>query len=323
MELRHLRYFVAVAEALSFRGAAERLRVAQPSLSKQIRDLEEECGARLLDRNTTRVRLTDAGAALLAEARMILAQASRLPLLAREAAHGRRGRLTIGNIGSLTAGFLPACLSAFHVKFPEVDVSLIELRSREQTAALRSGRIQIGLIGGPAVPADDDLARVEILRSPLGFLVSARHALASRRAVTLAELTTEPHLAIASEPGGSGHPDIVRGLFLRRGLKAPPIKLVDSLESLFAVVASEQGVSILPRLAGRQREPGVVMKPLKLEGADAAFSLWGVWRRDETSQLVENFIGVVKSQASKPRPAPTVLTSTIGRRLFPGEVDSL
>src|SRR5262245_60235793 len=130
MELRHLRYFVAVAEALSFRGAAERLRVAQPALSKQIRDLEDECGARLFDRNTSRVRMTDAGAVLLEEARQLLAQANRLPALVRDAAQGRRGRLIIGNIGSLTAGFLPASLAAFHAKFPDVDVTLIELRPR-------------------------------------------------------------------------------------------------------------------------------------------------------------------------------------------------
>jgi DNA-binding transcriptional LysR family regulator len=300
MELRHLRYFVAVAEALSFRGAAERLRVAQPALSKQIRDLEEECGARLLDRNTSRVRLTDAGAAMLDEARVILMHATRLPSLVREAAHGRRGRLTIGNIGSLTAGFLPASLSAFHAKYPDVDVSLIELRSREQAVALRTGRIQIGLIGGPVATTEDDLERVEILRSPLGVLLSRHHALASRRAIVLADLTTERHLAITSEAGGSGQTDIVRRLFVHRGMPVPPIRLVDSLESLFALVASGQGVSILPRVVGRQREAGVMTKPLRMTGTDAFFSLWGVWRRDEHSQLVRNFIAVVQAQGTVP-----------------------
>lgn len=297
MELRHLRYFVAVAEALSFRGAAGRLRVAQPALSKQIRDLEEECGARLLDRNTSRVRLTDAGGILLDEARAILAHADRLPLLVREAALGRRGRLTIGNIGSLTAGVLPASLTAFHDKFPDVEVTLIELRSREQAAALRSGRIQIGLIAGATGPGDEDFERVELVRSPLGLLLSRRHPLARRRVLGLADIARERHLAIASEAGGAGHVDVMRGLFVRRGLPPPAIQVVDSIESLFALVGSGRAVSILPRFASEQRNTGVMAKRLALEGDDATFALWGVWRRDEISPLVRNFIATVETQA--------------------------
>jgi DNA-binding transcriptional LysR family regulator len=297
MELRHLRYFVAVAEALSFRGAAARLHVAQPALSKQIRDLEEECGVRLFDRNTTRVRLTDAGTILLEEARTLLAHAGRLPALLRDAAQGRRGRLTIGNIGSLTAGFLPASLTAFHAKFPEVEVSLIELRPREQAAALRSGRIQIGLFAGPAGPVEPDFERVEILRSPLGVVLSSHHPLASRRRLTLADIAGERHLALASEPGGAAHSDTIKGIFQKRGLPTPPIKVVDSLESLFALVASDQGVSLVPQIMGRQRATGVATKDLGLDGADIAFSLWGIWHQRDTSQLVRNFIAVLESQA--------------------------
>jgi DNA-binding transcriptional LysR family regulator len=297
MELRHLRYFVAVAEALSFRGAAERLRVAQPALSKQIRDLEEECGARLFDRNTTRVRLTDAGVILLEEARNILAQAGRLPTLLRDAAQGRRGRLTIGNIGSLTAGFLPASLTAFHAKFPEVEVSLIELRPREQAAALRTGRIQIGLFAGPAGPVESDFERVAILRSPLGVVLSRRHPLATRRQLALADIAMERHLALTSEPGGVGHGDTIKNIFQKRGLPMPPIKLVDSLESLFTLVASEQGVSLVPQLMGRQRATGVATRDLGLEGEDVMFSLWGMWHQHDSSQLVRNFIAVLESQA--------------------------
>src|ERR1700754_3438022 len=107
MELRHLRYFAAVAEELSFRRAAERLRVAQPALSSQIKDLEEELGARLLDRDTRAVRLTDAGAAFLAEVRQILAHAERATVVAREAAQGRRGRLVVGYFAPIFMGLMP------------------------------------------------------------------------------------------------------------------------------------------------------------------------------------------------------------------------
>lgn len=297
MELRHLRYFVAVAETLSFRGAAERLHVAQPALSKQIRDLEDDCGVRLFDRNTTRVRLTNAGTLLLEEARALLAHAGRLPGLLREAAHGRRGRLVIGNIGSMTGGFLPASLTAFHAKFPDVDVSLIELRPREQATALRSGRIQIGLFAGQPGGAADDLERVEIIRCPLAAAVPRRHPLSTRRQVKLDDLARERHLAVTAEIGASGHADLIRSIYSRRDLSAPPIKQVDSIESLLALVASEQGVSLLPQIVGRQRDTGVVMKRLRLDGPDSHFSLWGVRHREDSSQLIRNFIEVLKAQA--------------------------
>lgn len=305
MELRHLRYFAAVAEALSFRRAAEILRVSQPALSKQIRDLEEEWGVRLFDRNTSRVRLTNAGATLVDEARLILAHAQKLPALVRGAAEGRRGKLTIGNMGSLTAGFLPASLTAFHARYPEVDVSLVELRSREQRAALMGGRIQIGLLGGIA-PEDPELEQVLLSTSPLHAFVPRRHAFARRARISLPDLATEKLLAVVSEPGSSGHTDTIRGLFVSRGLRPPFIKVVDSLESLLALIASDQGISIIPSLIGRQRDDGLVTRPLNIEGKDASFSLWGVWRREETSQLVKNFVHVLQARThrAEPRPRP-------------------
>src|SRR5664279_401085 len=117
MELRHLRYFVTVAEELNFRRAAERLHVVQPALSRQIKDLEYDLRVRLLDRDTVRVRLTDAGRVFLDEARQILAHAERAKEMARDAAAGRRGRLVIGNVGPVTTSFMPASLTAFRARY--------------------------------------------------------------------------------------------------------------------------------------------------------------------------------------------------------------
>lgn len=298
MELRHLRYFVAVAETLNFRGAAERLHVAQPALSKQIRDLEDEWATRLFERTTASVRLTDAGQVLLEEARAVLAHADRLRTLAREAQSGQRGRLMIGNIGSLTAGFLPASLTAFHAKYPDVDVSLVELRSREQRAAILRGKIQVGLVGGPVGPTDADFEQVLVSRSPLHAFLPSRHPLARRTNLALEELVEERMLAVASEPGGNGHIDTISGLFTSRGVKMPDVKIVDSLESLLALIASNQGISIIPSLIARQRGTGLAARPLKIEGEDVQFSLWGVWRRTETSPLVRNFIQVLRAQTA-------------------------
>src|SRR4051812_5064070 len=141
MELRHLRYFVAVAEELNYRKASERLRVAQPALSSQIQDLERDVGVRLLDRDTGGVRLTDGGAAFLEEARLILRQVERAVAVAVEAAKGLRGRLMIGYFAPIFMGLMPASLKAYREKFPEVEVVLVELPILEQIAELEAGTI--------------------------------------------------------------------------------------------------------------------------------------------------------------------------------------
>ena len=105
-------------------------------------------------------------------------------------------------------------------------------------------------------------------------------------------------LAVASEPGASGHVDTIRALFSARGLRLPPITFVDSLQSLLAVIASAQGLSIIPSLIGREHGTRILTKPLNVAGEVALFSLWGAWRRDETSLLVRNFVGVLRAQTS-------------------------
>src|SRR5882757_2096681 len=134
MELRHLRYFVAVAEALSFSRAAASLRLAQPSLSTQIRDLENDLGLQLLERNRNRVALTDVGAIFLKEAKQVLARADKAVARAHEAAAGRAGELRIGSMGPLTISFLPACLHRLHVSLPRARVSVLEMGPPEQIA---------------------------------------------------------------------------------------------------------------------------------------------------------------------------------------------
>lgn len=132
MELRHLRYFVAVADELNFRKAAERLNVTRPALSKQIKDLEEETGLHLLERDTVSVALTDAGSVFLAEARAILSDVENAVALAREAQDGRRGELRIGSAGQIAASFLPEALRAFRSTFPDVEVVFVEMTPPEQ-----------------------------------------------------------------------------------------------------------------------------------------------------------------------------------------------
>ncbi len=295
MELRHLRYFAAVAETLNFRRAAERLRVAQPALSKQIRDLEHACGTRLFDRNTKRVRLTDAGTALLDEARALLTRAEALPQLARDAAQGRRGRLTLGNSAALTGGFLPAALAAFQARFPEVEVNLVEIRLRQQQQALRSGGIQIGIVAELSDGEGDEFECLRVVRSPFVAVMARRHPLARSRRVSLHDLASQRLLAVAPDQDGRGHAAVLRELFQNRGLRPPYFRTVDSSSSLMAMVAGIQGVSILPgvyedRLAGE-----LVTKPIDMAGENT-FTLWAVWQKKDPSQLVRNFVEVLRKR---------------------------
>src|SRR5436309_10286813 len=149
MELRHLRYFVAVAEELHFGRAAARLHIAQPPLSQQILRLEAELGVELLRRNRRSVRLTDAGRLLLEQSRPLLAQADHVEQLLRQASAGEVGRLAVGFVGSASYEALPRILREFRDRHPQVELRLDELTTAGQVAALNAGRIDVGLVRPP------------------------------------------------------------------------------------------------------------------------------------------------------------------------------
>src|SRR5918998_2446596 len=168
MELRHLRYFVAVAEELNFGRAAARLHIAQPPLSRQIRDLEREVGAPLFERVPRGVELTPAGKAFLPEARLTLAQAERAQRTAERAARGETGRLRVGFVEAATySGILPDVLGFFRMHLPNIGLSLFELTSPQQDEALREGRIDLGLLHLAPVDAAQWLRVERVYVDPL------------------------------------------------------------------------------------------------------------------------------------------------------------
>ncbi|MBS0663405.1 MAG: LysR family transcriptional regulator [Verrucomicrobia bacterium] len=294
MELRHLRYFVTVAEDLNYRRAASRLHVSQPALSKQIKDLEAELGVRLLDRNTVSVRLTDAGRVLVAEAKGILARVGDTLGLVRGAVHGRSGQLTVGNIAAISASFMPATLTAFRQRYPDVEVTLREYSSAEQVAALVAGDIQIGftLNKHQAMPAS--LERFLVLTSPLRAVVGLGHRLARSPRVGLADVARERLLALANPRAGNRHRELIQEVLAARRLGGEAPKLVDGFDSLLASVASSQGVTLLPELANAWRAAGVTFRPLRDRGPDLSLELWAFWRKGESSRLAHNFIQVLR-----------------------------
>lgn len=202
MELRHLRYFVAVAALHNFTRAARRLRVAQPALSRQIRDLEEEVGTPLLERGRP-LRLTAAGAAFLPEAEAILARAAGAIEQARLAAKQSRQQLKVGYAPTPSVEILPCALHVFQNAQPHVQVQLHDLSSEEMLRGLHEGRLEVCLMVRPTARALRGLVFTPAREYPLVAAFAPRHPLAKKRRLAVADLATEPLLGFPRE----GYPD--------------------------------------------------------------------------------------------------------------------
>jgi DNA-binding transcriptional LysR family regulator len=297
MELRHLRYFIAAAEELNFRRAADRLHITRPALSKQIKDMEEELGVRLIERNTAKASLTDAGHAYLPEARRILAMTAQAAVFAREASTGlKRARLTINGAGPLTAIFLPGVLKAYHEKYPEVEIVLLELLMSDQMVALEGGEIQIAfVVEDEATTGQSQFQRLLVLRSSFGVAVSLGHRLAKRAKIDLAEIQGEPLVCFGNEHS-SPHADHIRRLFAQKKIEPGRIRLIQGFDSLVAMVASEHGISLMPQVLDVHRNKDMAIVPLMGARPDQDIKLWAVWRSGEQSQVVHHFLNTLREQ---------------------------
>lgn len=291
VELRHLRYFTAVAETLNFRAASARLNLSAPALSKQVRHLEEELGVRLFDRDTTQVRLTNAGEVLLAEARLILAHADRAIAQTREAARGRRGRLIVGNVGPLTAGYMADCVTAYCARYPEVELELVDISPLHQLTALENHTIQVGFVpAGTLRYLGPEVRHVPVLSTPLYVIVRDEHPLAAQRAIPFAELASEKLLFVSSDSPDLSHRRFVLDRFAARGLTPRQVREVKGVESLLAMVASGLGVSIIAGRPASMRMDRLVSRPLKDGGSDTRIEIHAIWLPGSAEPLAINFI---------------------------------
>lgn len=296
MELRHLRYFVAVAEELNFRRAADRLRVAHPSLSKQIRDLEFELKAQLFERDTTGVSLTDAGTVLLKAARDLLRQAERAVALVRETSAGRHGRLIVGSVGPLSAFFLSTSIVAFRAKYPDVEFFLQDVELPDQMALLNDGTLHVGFTMLPEGQIPPQNGHLLVLRSPVCAMMASGHPLARKRRLTPADVRAETIVCIGESTRFPGHAERTIAAFAGYGFPSPRIKRVSSFESLFALVASRQGIAFLPRVLAAGPSVGIAVRPMLEMGENAFFELRAVWLRQNPSALLTHFLDVLRQQ---------------------------
>ena len=295
MELRHLRYFVAVAEELHFGRAARRLGVAQPPLSRQIRDLEREIGTPLFDRVPRGVDLTPAGAAFLPEARLTLAQAERAQRSAQRAARGETGRLRVGFVEAAThSGILPDVLSFFRMHLPSVGLSLFELESLRQAEALRDARIDLGILHSPPLDADRWL-RVELIYTePVVLVVPGSHRLARRARFTLASLADESFVLFSRTIAPPMYDDIIARC---RAVKFSPriVQEATGWHTLASLVGAGIGVGFVPRSLTRFQQQGVAYRPVRDLGVSMALS--AVWKIGEKSAVRERFVTALRAVA--------------------------
>jgi DNA-binding transcriptional LysR family regulator len=289
LELRHLRYFVAVAEELHFGKAAERLGIAQPPLSQQIQRIERDLGVQLFDRSKRQVRLTAAGRTLLEQARPVIALAEQATVATREAGAGRRGSLAIGFVGSATYRALPAVIRRYRDQFPDVSLQLRESTTAEQVEALSNRTIQAGFVRPPVTEAG--LVLETILQEGLAVALPEGHQLAVSAEIAPGDLAGETLVMFPREQG-PGFYDQIIALCRVAGFSPQIGQTATQMQTIVALVAAGLGIAIVPESVADLRRPGVVYRPL--EGTYAPVELALVWREDDNSPALARFLEVAR-----------------------------
>ncbi|RDI34775.1 LysR substrate-binding domain-containing protein [Lentzea flaviverrucosa] len=288
MELRHLRYFVAVAEERHFGRAAARLHMAQPPLSQQIQQLEAELGVTLLHRTTRKVDLTDAGAVYLGRARAVLAAVDAAGAEARRVADGMQGRLVVGCVGSATYSLLPAFARALREALPAVDfVFRGEMLAPDQLESLLARRIDLALL---RPPVEDEAARVSVVRRDrLIVALPVDHRLARRKRLKIADLREEDLIVHASR-GRSVMHGIVTELCRSAGFEPRIRHEVAETSTLVTFVAAGLGVAVVPEPVAELGVPGTTYRPL---AGNRGIDLVAAVRVGDDSPVVARALGLL------------------------------
>lgn len=289
LEFRHLRYFIAVAEALNFSRAAEALGTAQPSLSQQIRALEREIGVELFARGKRRIELTAAGKEFLIDARRLVAGLGEAVAHAREAGRGMRGELRVGYTASAMMSSLPAAIRAYRADRPDVRIALRSLEPGLILDALRRRELDVGVLleqRDRSRLAEIDVRRIGSLA--LAAVVPEGHRLAHRRAIALEEIGREP-LIVFSRRLGDIH-EVVLALCRERGFVPARIEEADRVEAILGLVAAGEGVSVVPRVYETLGFRGVAFTALR--PAPQPFAMVVARRSGAQSELAAAFATV-------------------------------
>ncbi|WP_267379521.1 LysR substrate-binding domain-containing protein [Bacillus sp. GM_Baccil_2] len=281
MELRHIRYFLALAEELNFSRAAEKLHIAQPPLSKQIRELEEEIGAKLFNRTKRHVELTSAGKVFLNKAYQILDQVEQACISTRLTSTGFEGELVMGFSGSVQD--LIHTIQEFREQYPAIGIVLQQLSTPLQVKALHEKRIDIGIV---AAPVNSNKIHVKpIQKASLKAIIPEKHPLVSKQAIFISDLVNEPFI-ITTKSTAPFYYDTFMNLFKNVGFSPKIIMQANDLQTVSSLVANGMGIALLPSTI--HPLSGIVQR--EVEDIDITIEASFAWRKDNQSEILHKFL---------------------------------
>jgi DNA-binding transcriptional LysR family regulator len=270
MELRHLRYFVAVADEMNFTRAAEKLRLAQPSLTRQIHNLEAELGVQLLDRTKNQVSLTQEGTSFLVDARRLVALSLESMKSVQRVSRGESGQLNLGYLVRFNFGLLPTTLASFYLACPNMAANLFDMSPAEQLSALEARRIDLGFMGlrPPATSKNMKSLQWEcVAQHPVVVVLPENHPLAAKQSIKIAELRTQFFVAM-SEKTYPGSRDWLAGMCKEAAFTPRILQDVELESGLMTFVADGLGVTLAREQIQKLPHPGVVFRPLAASAKD-------------------------------------------------------
>jgi DNA-binding transcriptional LysR family regulator len=293
MELRHLKYFVAVAEELNFARAARRVHIAQPSLTKQIQQLEQELGFPLFYRTKKKVELLDTGHVLLEEAQRLLGQAEKAIQSTQRTHAGQSGRLLIGFSTSAAPEVLPRILRKYQALFPDVVVELVEITTIKNTESLLQSAMSVAVIRSPTFLSRELFCFETIKRERFVVALPDSHPLAKQKSVRIKTLASEPLIVPPLLPGW-GYADSIFQIFRDYGIVPRIAQEATGALAVVTLVAGGFGVALVPASLSNLRLPGLSYRPIK--GRCRTSDLTLVWQRDSRASTVRAFLEVVKRE---------------------------
>lgn len=297
MELRHLRYFVAVAETENVSRAALKLHVSQPALSRQISDLEDELGFLLLERSAKSVRLTDAGRIFLTEARAVLVRTEEAVKAARAVATGQRGELNVGYAPTPTVRLLPATLRAYQAERPGVRVKLHDLSSEEMITGLRKGSLQLAIMVKPSRAMLRGLHFEELARDPIRLAVPPGHAFARLRSISIARMAREPLVAYNRKDYPDYH-ELLASLFSATKNRPRIVEEHEGAGGLVTAVEAGTGLAFVGQAMACSIGPRLKLIPLA--PAPAPIIIGAAWSRDRFTPAAEQFFRCAQGVKTEP-----------------------
>lgn len=295
MELRQLRYFEAVASTLNFSRAAERLHIAQPPLSRQIQQLEDELGVSLLDRSSRPLRLTNAGSFFYDQTVQVLARLKEIQAATRRIGAGGTRWMGIGFVPSILYGFLPNVLQRFTNENENLDISLSELTSVQQAEALKAGRIDVGF--GRLAIQDEGLQNIVLTEELMVVAIPSGSALCKETTIPLRRLVSEVLVLYPAAPRPS-FADQVLHQFSVRGYEVRKTYETNGLQTAIGLVAAGMGVTIVPESVQRLRRDDVTYRPLAEQGLTSPLIM--TIRVGDTSDHVAKFRAMIEAALAAP-----------------------